>query len=304
MTYVKGAFRRLPDGTENFVFPFHMSLEGLEKEIICRDDEDCDAMVKSICICARRKNVIVIIYAVVSNHAHAAVLARKKDDALAFGIELKRNYSLKFKNKYGECKVLRHTTVDVQVIDDARYLRNVLTYIPRNAFDNGAKNLNDYKWTGFRAMFNSARCEGRKVSSLTKREKESILRTGDDLSKVDWILNSNNELEPKSFCDFLYLEDAFHNDQSFFFRCLGTVSTAEMTQKTVLSPREMKTDEAFLKEMNDLASKWFDDSIRSLSSAKKARLLQHAYRTTKTSIPQLSRVFGLDRNEVARLLGK
>jgi len=281
-----------------------MSLEGLEKEIICRDDEDCDAMVKSICICARRKNVIVIIYAVVSNHAHAAVLARKRDDALAFGNELKRNYSLKFKNKYGECKVLRHTKVDVQVIDDARYLRNVLTYIPRNAFDNGAKNLNDYKWTGFRAMFNSAKCEGRKVSSLTKREKETILRTGDDLSTVDWILNSNNELEPKSFCDFLYLEDAFHNDQSFFFRCLGTVSTAEMTQKSVLSPREMKTDEAFLKEMNDLAASWFDDKIRNLSSAKKARLLQHAYRTTKTSIPQLSRVFGLDRNEVSRLLGK
>ena len=304
MSYVKAAIRKLPDGTENFVFPFHVSLEGLERCVICRDDEDCDAMVKTLCVCARRKNVIIIIYAVASNHAHAAVLALKRDNAMAFGNEVKRNYSLKFKNRYGECNVLRRTTVDVRSIGDMKYLRNVLTYIPKNAFDNGAANLNEYKWTGFRAMFSSNKPELLKVSDLTRREKESIMRTGDDLNGVPWVLNSDNELEPWSFCDSAYLEEAFNKDQAFFFRLLGTVSSSEMIQKTQISPREMKTDADFCKDMDELAMAWYGKGVRNLGSEKKARLLQHAYRTTKTTIPQLSRTFGINRKTVSLLLGK
>lgn len=304
MSYVRAAVRKLPDGTESFVFPFHVSLEGLEKCVICRDDEDCDAMVKTLCVCARRKNVIIIIYAVASNHAHAAVLAKKKENAMTFGQEVKRNYSLKFKNRYGENKVLRGTSVDVRVIQDMRYLRNVLTYIPKNAFDNGASNLNDYKWTGFRAMFNTQKQGLLKVSDLTRREKESIMHTGDNLTGVPWMLNGENELEPWSFCDSKYLEEAFNNDQAFFFRLLGTVSTAEMIQKTQVAPREMKTDADFCKDMEDLAQEWFGKGIRDVGSEKKARLLQYAYRTAKTTIPQLSRTFGIARETVSLLLGK
>jgi REP element-mobilizing transposase RayT len=304
MSYVRAAVRKLPDGTESFVFPFHVSLEGLEKCVICRDDEDCDAMVKTLCVCARRKNVIIIIYAVASNHAHAAVLAKKKENAMTFGQEVKRNYSLKFKNRYGENKVLRGTSVDVRIIQDMRYLRNVLTYIPKNAFDNGASNLNDYKWTGFRAMFNIKKQGLLKVSDLTRREKESIMHTGDNLAGVPWMLNGENELEPWSFCDSKYLEEAFNNDQAFFFRLLGTVSTAEMIQKTQVAPREMKTDADFCKDMEELAKEWFGKGIRDMGSEKKARLLQYAYRTAKTTIPQLSRTFGIARETVSLLLGK
>lgn len=304
MSYVKAAIRRLPDGEETFVFPFHVSLEGLEQCIICRDDADCDAMVKSLCVCAYRKNVIIIIYAVASNHAHAAVLARKGEDAQAFGDELKRNYSLKFKNRYGECNVLRRTSVDVRSIGDMRYLRNVLAYVPKNAFDNGAVSLNEYKWTGYRAMFCSEKPGLIRVSSLTRREKEAIMRTGENLKTVPWVLNGDNELEPWSFCDSAYLEDAFNRDQSFFFRLLGTVSTAEMIQKTKVAPREMKTDADFCKDMEDLAKEWYGKGLRDLGSEKKARLLQHANRVMKTTVPQLSRTFGIDRETVSLLLGK
>ena len=58
----------LPDGSIRQLYPFHISMEGLETAILCRDDMDYDAMVKILCIAARRKNVIVVIYAVVSNH--------------------------------------------------------------------------------------------------------------------------------------------------------------------------------------------------------------------------------------------
>ena len=79
--------RLLPSGEFRNVQPFHVSMEGLEDAIICRDDEDYDVLVKYIAICSRRKNVIIIIYAVVSNHCHVAVLAMSQADADSYGLE-------------------------------------------------------------------------------------------------------------------------------------------------------------------------------------------------------------------------
>ena len=52
--------------------------------VLCRDDDDYDVMVKYIFICARRKNVIVVIYIAMSNHGHATILASSQADADAF----------------------------------------------------------------------------------------------------------------------------------------------------------------------------------------------------------------------------
>lgn len=79
--------RVLPDGTIGNVQPFHICLEGLEKAVLCRDEKDYDAFVKIICLAAWRKNVIVVIYTVVSNHSHATVLARCQEDADGYGEE-------------------------------------------------------------------------------------------------------------------------------------------------------------------------------------------------------------------------
>lgn len=118
-------------------------MEGMEKVILCRDDMDCDAMVKIICVAARRCNVIVVIYAVVSNHSHIAVLARSQRDADRYGLEVK---------SYGASSVLRHTDVKAILLDSDWYVRNALAYIPRNALDNGCA-VSHYKWSSYNAAF-------------------------------------------------------------------------------------------------------------------------------------------------------
>ncbi len=306
MGYVRPVARRLPDGSIGAVLPFHISFEGLEKVIICKDDNDCDTMVKCLVVCAKRKNVIIIIYAVVSNHAHVAVLARNIYEAKAYAREVKRMYSQLFSRKYGSSKVLHRTDVDVQLLDTDWYLRNALAYIPRNAYDNGAKNLMDYKWTGFRAFFRSESSvgKGRAVSDMTRREWREVMRTGDDLGDVPWRLNAEDELEPVSFCDIAYLEKAFNNDETFFHKSVGGVNMAEMTQKLVVSPRQMKTDAEFLKEVETISLRWFMTGVRDLPTTRKARLIPYVYHTMKTTVPQLARIFGLSRDEITRLMNK
>ncbi len=72
--FERNPYRELPDGTITRVYPFHVSLQGLEARILSREDSDYDAFVKYLCLSARRRNVILVIYAVVSNHSHCVIL--------------------------------------------------------------------------------------------------------------------------------------------------------------------------------------------------------------------------------------
>ena len=296
--------RMLPDGSIKYFQPFHISVEGLEKCVLYRDDEDYDAMVKIICIAALRKSVIVIIYAVVSNHCHVAVLASSQKDADDYGKELKRIYAMWFRKKYRVEGIMKEADVKAICLDNDWYVRNALAYIPRNALDNGC-NVNDYPWSGYSAMFSPMQHfepEFRKVSDLTKRERLAILHTGDTLGNVAWRLDQHNSLIPRSFCDYKYLEQAFENSQAFFLKIIGGQNAAEMKTRLLDMPRKMQTDGEFLKSVEEICQRWFQTDSLSLSLERKSRLIPYINRTMKTSIPQLARVFGLSRQTVLEIL--
>jgi len=297
--------QELPDGTVRQLHPFHISMEGLETTVLCRDDADYDAMVKILCVAARRKKVLVIIYAVVSNHCHVAILAANQGDADAYGQEIKRMYAMWFRRRYGEEGILRHTDIKAIWLDSDWYVRNALAYIPRNALDNGCP-VQDYRWTGYRAMFRQGyeRNTGRKVASLTKRERERILHTGDDLSDVRWLLNEREELIPDSFCEHRYLEQAFEQDPAFFLKTIGGQNAAEMQNKLITAPRAIQTDGEFFKLATETSQRWFQAEIPSISLERKIRLITYLHRTSRTTVPQLARVFGLPRNQISRILGR
>ena len=265
--------RKLPDGYTKCVYPFHVSMKGLENLVLCRDDEDYDAMVKHIAICSRRKNVIVVIYAVVSNHCHVAVLAAIQKEADDFAQELKRVYSMWFSNKYKHSGVMRGVDAKALLLENEWHIRNALAYIPRNSLDNGCP-VHEYQWSGFRAMFSvNKKSSRRKVSSLTKREKDSIMHTRDSLKDVTWCLDSQNRLVPESFCDTEYLEQAFNCDQAFFLKTIGGLNAAEMEEKLVDAPRRMLPDTDFRKEVNDISNRWFSCDLSALPKEKKYHII-------------------------------
>lgn len=297
-------YRKLPDGSFKNVQPYHVSLEGHRKAVICRDDDDYDALTKILCICAWRKNVIVIIYAVVSNHSHVGILAANQEDADNYALELKRMTGMWSRRRYGQKEIMKNVDAKAICLDTDWYVRNALAYIPRNALDNGCR-VNDYPWSGYRAMFCDSSTEEkscRKVAELTKREKALILHTCEPLSDVPWLLDKDGRLVPRSFCDHVYLEQAFEGDQSFFLRTIGAVNPAEMHQKLIEGPRVMITDGEFLKLAEDTCQRWFKCDISEIPFEKKIRLVTYLKHTTKTTVPQLSRTFALDRETTMKIV--
>ncbi len=264
--------RVLPDGKTHAVQPFHVCLKGLEQAILCRDDEDYDAMVKVICVCARRKNVIVIIYGVVSNHAHVAILARSQADADAYGVEIKKIYSMLFQKKYKINNILHRIETKAICLDSDQYVRNVLAYIPKNAMDNGAL-VHEYPWSGYRAMFSGKEMGGRPVARLTFREKLAVMHTGDNLRDVSWLLDKDNYLIPGSFCDCEYLEQA-------------------------------QADSEYFKTVDEISNRWYKVDLSSLSEGQKVRLIPYLYRTTKTTAKQLARILGLSVEQADTIIRK
>ena len=296
--------RILPSGRPAWVRPFHISLEGLESATICRDEEDYDAMVKHIFTCARRNDVLVVIYAVVSNHSHEVVLAAGKEEAEKFANDLKKVHSMWIRRKYGEYGILRRVGADISPIETITHARNALAYVPRNAMDNGAKNIAGYKWTGYRAMF----CEGKApeglipVSSLTTRASEKLLHTGDDVSRMSWLLNVRGEIEPASACDWRYLEMIFNHDPSFFMRKIGDVNVTQMKYDLKAAGKYKMTDAEFLKTAEEYAMAWYKEHLFEMSHDTKARFLQYLGKKVRLTIPQVARCMQMDRDVVSVLL--
>ena len=224
-------------------------------------------MVKYIFLCARRKNVLPVIYIVMSNHAHVAILSENQQVSDAFVKELKRCYSLYFSLRYREKKVLARTHAFVQQLDSDPYVRNVLAYIPRNALDAGVR-IEDYRWSGYRAMFRSGQeyastgaTKNRAVRNLSRRQCFDLMHTRDDLREVSWMLDPDGCIEPSSACDTAYLESAFLGDQAFFLKTIGSVNPSEMRHRLedVFSGR--LTDSEFYKEVNTLCQRWFQKEL-------------------------------------------
>lgn len=302
-------FERCPlvelyDGVITKMYPFHVSMEGMENKILCREDEDYDTFVKVLAITAHKRNVSIIVYCIVSNHIHCVILSESYDNAIRFGEESKRVYSMYLSNKYKDSGALRSVDIHIVYLDSDRYLRNAIAYDIRNALDNGAYSVQEYKWSSYRAAFCRGVIKGstRKVSELSKREKCKIMHTHLRLAKVKWLINGDNELEPASFTHWKYLESGYLNDHAFFLKNIGIVNTSEMKQNLVLNLKEKKTDSELFRSVNDICKNKYLCNLNELSLEKKAHLLLHIYRAYRTSPNQLSRIFELRRENVLSLL--
>lgn len=304
--FERNPYRELPDGTVTKVYPFHISLEGLENRVLCREDSDYDAFVKILCVCCRRKNVILIIYAVVSNHSHLVVLAPGQGEADACAEEIKRMFSMYYSRKYSDTCTMQGVDAMAIWLDNDNYLRNAIAYVVRNAMDNGATCIQEYKWTGFRGMFCGGRIPKEKhatrLAGLSVRDRRKIMHTGDNLSNVAWVINADKEIEPASVCDWQYVESAFKDDQSFFLRLVGGVNSSEMTQRLIDSPRIKRPDADFVRSVNELSQRWFQKDIHDLTDDKKARLVHIVSHSFRTDPSQLARAFELSRETVLRWL--
>lgn len=130
------------------------------------------------------------------------------------------------------------------------------------------------------------------------------MHTGDRLDDVNWQIDGNSFLIPSSICDHDYLEQAFENDQAFFLKTIGGQNSSEIKNRLVDNPRSLLIDSDFYKMVNETSERWFQTGLSQLSLNQKTRLIPYIRRTMRTTIPQLARTFGLNRDYVSAILNR
>lgn len=296
--------RVLPDGSEANVFPFHTCTKGLEDRVIFRDEDDLRTGYNLIPICARRGNVIVVSECVLSTHLHAMILARSYSDAERFIESVKRSASKILARKYGSGPFYFHGIEARPIyLEDNAHVRNTLCYIPRNSLDMGMK-VDEYKWSSYKAMFSSKGLHhpARKVSTLTTREIRALFKVGDILKDVAWTIAEDGRIEPGSFCDVRYAEEAFGNDLSYFTRILGLTDDDQMEEMLVRKPTRLMTTEELMKEIEVEGIRRYGVGASLLTRSQKIPLLKKIHFSSKVTPSQLARCFGLSIDEVKTVL--
>lgn len=111
---------------------FHIVLSS-QTEVICRDRHDYIFLENQIGASARKSNISVLAYAVMSNHTHIAAACT---DTTGFILRIKTGYTRYFNRKYGRAGQLISYTYCEKVCGYLRQ-RIMISYILRNPMHHG-----------------------------------------------------------------------------------------------------------------------------------------------------------------------
>lgn len=294
--------RRLPNGDIAAVYPFHICTKG--EKVVFRNTDDLRMAFNFLPICALRSNVIIVIQCVLNTHFHCIILARSYEDARSFGNCFKKSVSMCLARTYG-IKLDHFRDVDSKpiLLEDDRYLRNAICYVLANALDAGGT-VDSYPWSGYRALFCGGCVSGKvsKVSDMTRRMVRKILRADINLKNVSWMINDQEVLEPASFCDWRYVEDAFYGDISFFTRILGITDRDQMDCMMIEDHLKRKSLNELKADVEERCMRRYGKTIPHMTRSQKIPILKLVNHTNKASVKMLARCFEMPDMEVSTIL--
>lgn len=284
---------------------YHICTEGLETEIIMRDDEDFAVARNYMALSSWKTKVFILAFCLMSNHVHVLVGTKNRKQALDFIRHFKQIYSTYLHNKYGLDNALKGQLESIAIISDIKYLRNCIAYILRNAVSAMiCRRVDEYPWSSYGAYFK----EGKTglelpIASLKGRQRKRILRTRMNLDDCPFRIYEDGNISVDSFVrnDLVHL--AFNNSGKLFLYYLGCCNDTQMEYEFAIRPLMMSNDYDLLSAAEGVAAQRFrGKNISKLTSSEKCSMLKHLYFNYKSTVPQLSRVMGLSRDLVRKVL--
>lgn len=293
---------------------YHLATEGLEQMTLLKDDEDYKAAMNYVALSAWRTGTGVVAFVIMSNHIHELVICKDRDQAVKTVQLFKQQLSKYLRNKYALSKVLHRTGYSISQIDSDQYLRNCIAYIFRNPVSAKICSKPEaYKWSSYPSVFSrylsysnsmsGGKSSGTKLSALGFTKSRNLLRTGFDLSKCPFTMDPDGLISLDSYVRSDIVEKVFWNSGKSLLYHMGCCNDSKMEYELVYRPLMNVSDS----EMYDIATKLVANRFRGKTIAElgisdKCSILKYLLFNHRTSIPQLSRILGLPRELVKRVL--
>lgn len=294
---------------------YHLTTEGLEQMTLMKDDEDYKAAMNYVALSAWRIGVEVVAFVIMSNHIHNLVICRDRSQAVKTVQLFKQQLSKYLRTKYGVSKVLHRTGYSISRIDSVQYLKNCIAYIFRNPVSAKICSKPEaYKWSSYPSVFSTtldhprydvpeSRSSVARLSALGVTKSRNLLRTGLDLSKCPFTMDSDGLISPGSYVRNDIVEKAFMNSGKSLLYHMGCCNDSKMEYELVYRPL-MNVSDADMYDIATkfVASRFHSKTIAELGISDKCSILKYLLYNHHTSIPQLSRILGLPRELVKRVL--
>ena len=287
---------------------YHICTEGLEQVILLKDEEDYRVAWNYLALSAWRTDVFLVAFVLMSNHMHVLVASSDRKSADKFIKFFKTLLSKYLNKKYGLHKVMHCSNDSISLIDSIQYLRNCIAYIFRNPVSAKLCSRPEYyRWSSYHYGFleGLSTDPGKDVSLLGFTLKRILLRTGMDLSKCRWRIDDNGYITLDSFVRGDIVAKAFRYSGKSFLYHLGCCNDAKMEYELVYQPLMTVTDIDMFDMITRYVLKRFPGrSISELTTSEKCSILKPLFFNTGTTVPQLSRIIGLPRDLVKKMLSQ
>ena len=287
---------------------YHVCTDGLEQTTLLKDDEDFKVAWNYLALSAWRTGVQVMAFIQMSNHIHELLACRSASQADKTIKLYKKMLSMYLKKRYGTSKVLHRAKDCISLIDSIQYLKNCIAYILRNAVcARICAKPEQYRWSSYACYFTDkpAGKTSRPLSSLSYTEKRKLLKTDMDLSNCPLCIDEDGLVTLDSFVRHDIAEKAYRLSGKSFLYYLGSCNDAKMEYELACQPLMHVSDQDMCQTVSKhVANRFRGKELSDLTSAEKCSILKSVFFNNKTSIPQLSRIMGLPRALIQRILSK
>lgn len=284
---------------------YHICTNGTECPVLLKDDKDYIAAWNLLAITSWRHRIKLMAFCIMSNHLHIIANCIQRDEAISYIRHIKQKLSAYLLNRYGISASLKGTKDCISKIEDIRYLRNCVAYVLRNPVcAKTCARVDDYRWSSYRCLFRSGSEESvRRLSELTETEKRKILKTRISLKDCPLTIDADGIITAETFVHTELTEAAFANSGKSFLFHLGRCNDARMEYEFQHQPLMRISDIELVEKVEDISKERFQGKgIAELKTSQKCSLVKTVFFCCRTSIPQTSRILGLPREIVRKIL--
>ena len=279
---------------------FLISTDHLSEHLWFKDSEDYKAGMNLVAISALITGIHVIAFILMSNHVHF-VVEGSEADAIRFIKDFKARYSMYYSHKYGKAEILRRNGVDIQSVPmSGESLERAIAYVQMNSVAaNICMSADAYPWGTGRSFFSYQPEKGRKLSSLSVRERRTLIHSKAELPD-NYILLDDGFISPASFVNIRFVESLFRTPKRMAY-FLQSSSKA----RKVLSGENHASfkDQSIVQASSDLCRSLFrKKELKELEDSQLAEIVRQLKYRFSADATQLARVCNLTYEEVASIL--